>query len=644
MTEHALPLDMLSPQYSLSELPLSPCQQWPELLPQLKASIDFFATTMSAQPFLVCQAASFFDLPTIFTQLAVKPVASASAFALIFSPSSPSKAICLSLTESQYLSIQHALEALRQSTTEQTLQQALADLANQLEGSEASELHKALGALNLHLQGQPQSVSPEAYIKIWRSSPGVTYCHQFNRQQLFGEQLMPASGQIAGLEQLNLGLVAKAANGILAINAEDILAEANLWFELKSCLRTATFSWDKLASHQRLWQAQDLAISTKLIVTGHASAIADLYQLDPELASQCLIETELPLDLEATEANVTAYLSQINWQLKNDGLAPLTQALYYPVLKRAAFLCEHQQLLSLNIADVMKPLRLMQHLGLNQDALGFDQALESLAQHINGQQLFSDLSYKDRQTQIELSGSRVGQINGLSVIDFNGLGHSFGEPIRITANVFQGDGDFMDVERKAELAGNIHAKSMMIIHGFLSELFALEHHFPYSANIVFEQSYHEIEGDSASLASCLALLSALARLPIEQNTAVTGALDQKGNVLAVGGINEKIEGFYRVSQLLNITTPLAVVIPKANLKQLNLSQALLLACERQSLSIYAVDNIEQAIPHLFKLEAGRLSDETTVFGKVYKRVNIGSDEPSLAQALIHKFTKLFKLS
>jgi Lon-like ATP-dependent protease len=254
------------------------------------------------------------------------------------------------------------------------------------------------------------------------------------------------------------------------------------------------------------------------------------------------------------------------------------------------------------------------------------------------------LSYQDRQTQIDLSGSRVGQINGLSVIDFNGLGHSFGEPIRITANVFQGDGDFMDVERKAELAGNIHAKSMMIIHGFLSELFALEHHFPYSANIVFEQSYHEIEGDSASLASCLALLSALSRLAIEQNTAVTGALDQKGNVLAVGGINEKIEGFYRVGKLLEANQPLAVVIPKANLKQLNLSQAVIKACQRQELSIYAVENIEQAIPYLFKLEAGKLSDENSVLGKIYKRVNVGSDEPSLAQALIHKFTKLIKLS
>jgi len=635
---------MLSPQYSLSELQLSSSQQWPQLLPRLKASIEFFATTRSAQPFLVCQAASFFDLPEIFAQLSPKSQTVATAYALIFSPNTPSKAVCLSLSEQQYLSIQQTLEQQRLATAERSWEQALADLLEQFEGEQTTALYQALTALKQYVQTQPQAMSPEAGIKVWRSSNDLLYCHQFNRQQLFGEQLMPASGQMAGLEQLNLGLIAKAASGILVVNADDILAEANLWFELKSCLKTATFSWDKLAGHQRLWQASALAISTKLIITGNANAIADLYQLDPELASQCLIETELPLDLVASDDNFSAYLSQINWQLQREELTPLVEPLYYPVLQRAAFLCEHQQLLSLNMAEVMKPLRLIQHLGLSQDAQGFEQALDSLAQHINGQQLFSDLSYQDRQTQIDLSGSRVGQINGLSVIDFNGLGHSFGEPIRITANVFQGDGDFMDVERKAELAGNIHAKSMMIIHGFLSELFALEHHFPYSANIVFEQSYHEIEGDSASLASCLALLSALSRLPIEQNTAVTGALDQKGNVLAVGGINEKIEGFYRVGKLLEANQPLAVVMPKANLKQLNLSQAVIKACQRQELSIYAVENIEQAIPYLFKLEAGKLSDENSVLGKIYKRVNVGSDEPSLAQALIHKFTKLIKLS
>ncbi len=643
MTEHALPLDMLSPQYSLSELQLSSCQQWPELLPQLKASIDFFATTRSAQPFLVCQANSFFNLPDIFSQLDVTSSVSPSCFALIFNPSSPSRALCLAISEQQYLKVKLSLDTPHHKASLKATQTIQA-LLSELESEAASELHQALRALEDYLLTQAQNLSLTSYIKIWRSSSDITYCYQFNRQQLFGEQLIPASGHIAGVEQINLGLIAKAASGILVINAEDILAEANLWFEFKSCLKTATFSWDNLACQQRLWQAQDLTISTKVIITGHANAIADLYQLDPELSSQCLIETELPIDLVVTEAHLRAYLSQVNWQLQQDGLPPLAESLYYPALQRAAFLCEHQQLLSLNFAEVIKPLRLIHHLGLSQDQQGFSQALDSLAQHINGQQLFSDLSYKDRQTQIALNGSRIGQINGLSVIDFNGLGHSFGEPIRITANVFQGDGDFMDVERKAELAGNIHAKSMMIIHGFLSELLALEHHFPYSANIVFEQSYHEIDGDSASLASCLALVSALARLPIEQNTAVTGALDQKGNVLAVGGINEKIEGFYRVAKLLGTNNPLAVVIPKANLTQLNLNQAVLQACKRQELSIYAVDNIEQAIPYLFKLEAGKLSDETTVLGKIYKRVNGGNDEPSLTQAFIHKISKLLRLS
>ena len=184
------------------------------------------------------------------------------------------------------------------------------------------------------------------------------------------------------------------------------------------------------------------------------------------------------------------------------------------------------------------------------------------------------------QIYVATEGEMVGQINGLSIIEYPGTPLSFGEPSRISCIVQFGDGEIVDVERKNELAGNIHSKGIMIAEACLANVLELPSQLPFSASLVFEQSYGEIDGDSASLASFCVLLSALSSLPLPQSIAITGAIDQFGLVHAVGGVNDKIEGFFTICQRRGLTGKQGVMIPSAVLNQLSLSEAVVSAGEK----------------------------------------------------------------
>ena len=202
------------------------------------------------------------------------------------------------------------------------------------------------------------------------------------------------------------------------------------------------------------------------------------------------------------------------------------------------------------------------------------------------------------QILVETEGRVVGQINGLSVLEYPGHPYAFGEPARISCVVHLGDGEFVDVERKAELGGNIHAKGMMIMQAFLISELELDQPLPFSASIVFEQSYGEVDGDSASLAELCALVSALSQQPINQQIAVTGSVDQFGNVQPIGGVNEKIEGFFEACQRRGLTGSQGVILPATNVRHLCLNQAVIEAVQQGQFHLWAVDTVAEALPLL----------------------------------------------
>jgi predicted ATP-dependent protease len=208
---------------------------------------------------------------------------------------------------------------------------------------------------------------------------------------------------------------------------------------------------------------------------------------------------------------------------------------------------------------------------------------------------------------IDTSGERVGQVNGLSVV---GLGNfAFGQPSRITARVRIGGGKVVDIEREVELGGPIHSKGVLILSSFLGARYAAEHPLSLSASLVFEQSYGGVEGDSASMAELCALLSALARVPIKQSFAMTGSVNQHGEAQPIGGVNEKIEGFFDVCKARGLTGEQGVVIPTSNVQHLMLRRDVVEAVEAGQFHIYPMHTVDEAIELLTGIPAGERDAE-----------------------------------
>jgi predicted ATP-dependent protease len=207
---------------------------------------------------------------------------------------------------------------------------------------------------------------------------------------------------------------------------------------------------------------------------------------------------------------------------------------------------------------------------------------------------------------IDTDGGAIGKINGLTVIDIGGS--SFGTPARITTTVYPGSRGIVDIEREAELGQALHSKGVMILTGYLGHCYAQQFPLAISASIAIEQSYGYIDGDSAALAELCSLISALTRVPIKQSFAVTGSINQYGEVQAIGGVNEKIEGFFRLCQSRGLNGSHAVIIPVANKRNLMLKQDVLNAVEAGLFAIYAVNNVDEALELLTGEVAGNMGD------------------------------------
>jgi lon-related putative ATP-dependent protease len=245
---------------------------------------------------------------------------------------------------------------------------------------------------------------------------------------------------------------------------------------------------------------------------------------------------------------------------------------------------------------------------------------------------------------IDTGGSKVGQVNGLSVMQLNGF--AFGHPSRITARIRLGKGEVINIEREVELSGPIHSKGVLILAGFLGGRYAADYPLSLSASLVFEQSYSGVEGDSASSTELYALLSAIAELPIKQSLAVTGSVNQQGEVQPIGGVNEKIEGFFDLCKARGLTGEQGVLIPASNVKNLMLRQDVVAAVSAGQFHIYPVDTIDQGIELLTGIEGGERNEDGdypygTVNHLVQRRLHeMAKKQFELAQATLLKGTNV----
>ncbi len=397
------------------------------------------------------------------------------------------------------------------------------------------------------------------------------------------------------------GLIAQANNGYLMVPANLILANPGYWPSIKSAIQgqplvPINMSPTRIASSSVLASTYDV----KLIVTGDRSQLAELEYVDEDFSSGLTMYTEVEEDIHLSQENLVSYLGFVNWVCSEYNLPTLDANAFKRLMLAGMRLMEDQNYLPLGVLWHYQLLSLASQYCENNviDFNAIDNAIDDKYYRESYLPQRAVYDILDGQVIIETTGEQVGQINGLTVIDMAGHPVSYGEPARISCVIHFGDGDVSDVERKAELGGNLHAKGMMIMQAFLSSELNLDEPLPYSASIVFEQSYSEVDGDSASLAELCCLVSALSECAVNQQIAVTGAVDQFGRVQAVGGLNEKIEGFYQVCKHQGFTGNQGVIMPESNLKHLALHKNVIESIQNGEFNIWSVSTVDEAIPIL----------------------------------------------
>ncbi len=454
--------------------------------------------------------------------------------------------------------------------------------------------------------------------------PAPTY------RNLFGmiERWLDPLGRVGtGFNRIISGSYLRAHGGFLVIDVEEAVIEPGVWQTLKRSLKTGLVTPETFEPFPFLGTSglrpDPLEIRTKVVLLGGARLFDLLGFYDADFTRLFKIRAEIRPVSDATTDAARHYAARVAALVEHEKLTPFDGTALGRVVQFGMRLAGEQG----RLLTVLEPID-----DLVREAVYFAQqggAATVRAEHVERalKERVLRLNYIEEEIRrliaggtlvVELEGSRVGQVNGLAVLEVGG--YSFGRPSRVTATVALGQAGVINIEREARLSGSIHDKGVMILAGFLRSRFGQQQPLTVSASICFEQSYSGVEGDSASSTELYALLSALSGVPIRQELAVTGSVDQFGWVQAVGGINEKIEGMYRVCKTIGLTGTQGVMIPKANVKNLTLDEEVVKAVEEGKFHIYPVDHIDRGIALLTGLPAGTIDEKGSVNYLVAQRL------------------------
>jgi Lon-like ATP-dependent protease len=425
-----------------------------------------------------------------------------------------------------------------------------------------------------------------------------------------------------GNYQLQPGLIHQVNGGILILSLRVLFDQPWLWPRLKQILLSGQFHWYPADETRPLPLAiPPMPLNVRLILVGDDLSLLDFSDLEAH-SELFAIYSEIEPELSVTNAEeLKPWIGYVNGILAKNQLPPLPAATWPCLLQAAVRRTEDHHRLPLCpfwLENLLMEARLMcQEPSLTAEILQNSIEIRRWRESYLPELVQRDIHHG--QIRIETKGSEIGQVNGLSVVQYPGHMLACGEPSRISCVVHLGDGDVIDVERKAELGGNIHVKGMLIMQAYLISELDLDQPLPFSASLVFEQSYGEVDGDSASLAGLCTLVSALAQQPLSQQIAVTGAVDQFGRVQAVGGLNEKIEGFFAVCEQRGLSGEQGVIIPATNKQQLCLSDAIVQAVRKNRFHLWVVDHVSDALPLLTGIPFKRESGESLI-GLINERI------------------------
>lgn len=422
------------------------------------------------------------------------------------------------------------------------------------------------------------------------------------------------------------GALHKANGGYLLLEAEKLLNQPMVWSRLKLALKTQQITIENPYSEYAQpgafsLQPEKIPLTVKVILLGDPEIYYTLQDYDQEFTELFRVLADFDRNLENNDNNLIEYAQLIRQRADKHDYPSVTNEAVLELVRYALRRAEHQHKISANIVQVNDLLDESVYLWRKQKEeqdLTANFVLMALAAQKRRTGRISEAwltEIKEEQVLISTQGSQVGKVNGLTVLE---IGDSvFGTPARISATVYAGSHGITDIEREVDLGKSIHSKGVLLLSGYIGHKYGQGFPVSISANIAIEQSYGHIDGDSASMAELCALISAISHLPIDQSIAITGSMNQHGEVQSIGGVNEKIEGFYRLCQDKGLTGSQGVIIPKTNVMNLVLSPEVISAVEENNFHIYAVDNVDQSLEIL----TGHLAGEMNSVGR-YPRKSI----------------------
>lgn len=453
---------------------------------------------------------------------------------------------------------------------------------------------------NILVEHKPDNGAPIIY------EPHPSYLNLFGRIEYVSENGV----LVTNYRHIRCGALHRANGGYLIIEAEKLLSAPFVWESLKRALKTGRIEIEtpliEFGVNTITLKPAVIDLNVKIILLGPHTVYYLLQEFDDEFNEMFKILADFDHQIHINPDIIRQFVALMNNHANQSGAAKLTQAALESLIEHSARLAEHQHRLSARINDTLEIINEAEQLRTATNSATLDknhilQALEGrerrsgrIAQHILQEML-------DQTILLATEGKAIGKINGLTVLKVGNS--SFGAPARFTATVHAGSHGIVDIEREAELGQSIHSKGVLILTGYLGHCYAQDFPLTLSASIAVEQSYGYIDGDSAALAEFCCLISALTNTPIKQSFAITGSINQYGEVQAIGGVNEKIEGFFKLCQARNLNGQHAVIIPASNQCNLMLKQEVIDAVEQGQFAIYSVTTASQALELLTGLSA-----------------------------------------
>jgi lon-related putative ATP-dependent protease len=408
------------------------------------------------------------------------------------------------------------------------------------------------------------------------------------------------------------GALLQANGGYLILDVHRVLSRPFVWEAMKQALLTKQVRIESPAEtlgfvSTTTLQPEPIPLDLKILLIGERWLYYLLCLYDKEFSSLFKVAADFDDDVERSSDNVEAFARLIAERVRDSKLLPLSATAIARVIEQRARHADDSERLSMHMRSLDDLLLQADYWARRRGAeqLEAEDVTEAIRQRDIRQDRIQKMivdAIKRETLLIDTAGECVGQVNGLSVTDLGE--YRFGHPVRITATTRVGKGDVVDIEREVKLGGAIHSKGMMILSAALAARYAPDVPLSLHGSVVFEQSYGGVEGDSASVGELCALLSSISGVPIRQHFAVTGSVNQLGRVQAVGGINEKIEGFFAICKERGLDGSHAVIIPRDNLKHLMLTEAVVEAVQNNLFSVYAVQTIDEAVAVLTGMTAG----------------------------------------